>query len=452
MAEPVFAVRTLYAPAHFGNSYEVMGENEMRQTLAEAKWWGFNHYGDWFDTVDCADPFADPYYNLGAALWDRKKSNFRTAQDLGLACELIITPNHVFLDQCHPDLVATKTARIFGQLLCPSKPAAREIILHNYENLLRDLAHAGIRLSAICSAPYDYGGCACEQCAPWIITFAELSREIYTIARRYHPDVEAHFIGWWWSAEEHRLFAEWADRKACGWVKSIFLHIPYGETDVSDVPLPAGAERRAFVHIGYADQANPRDVYGHLGPVIAPTRLEQTVSALRKHHCTGVMAYSEGVFDDVNKSLLAGLGSGQFSTSEAVLEAYVERYWGTDRLSERVHWLKQWGRPFEVNALAARHEYEAIFTTASPAWRLDQWRLKSELLATHARIGSGEEWTTDRLAAVEEFWALQETLYRQVWGLGPVRHIFGRRFTPLPWYASWAQYYAAQATDLGQEQ
>ena len=34
---PPFAVRELYAVGHFGNSYEVMGEYEMRRYLAEAK-------------------------------------------------------------------------------------------------------------------------------------------------------------------------------------------------------------------------------------------------------------------------------------------------------------------------------------------------------------------------------------------------------------------------------
>ena len=40
-------VHELYAPAHFGNSYEVMGELEMRDLLTESVYWGFNRYGDW---------------------------------------------------------------------------------------------------------------------------------------------------------------------------------------------------------------------------------------------------------------------------------------------------------------------------------------------------------------------------------------------------------------------
>ena len=112
--KPVFAIRELYAPGHFGNSYEVMGEYEMRRLLAEAVFWGFNRYGDWFDMEDCSDPFK-PGDSLGHAMWHAKKTNFRSAQTMGLACDLIITPNHVYVDQCLPELRAVQGGRPVGQ-------------------------------------------------------------------------------------------------------------------------------------------------------------------------------------------------------------------------------------------------------------------------------------------------------------------------------------------------
>ena len=47
--------------------------------------------------------------------------------------------------------------------------------------------------------------------------------------------------------------------------------------------------------------------------------------------------------------------------------------------------------------------------------------------------------------AVEDFWAVQEQIHRGLWGLPPLRHIFDRRFTPMPWYAEWAKLAAEQA-------
>ncbi|MCL4216800.1 MAG: hypothetical protein KJ052_07320 [Candidatus Hydrogenedentes bacterium] len=454
-AEPIFADRCLYAPAHFGNSYEVMGEREMRAMLEEARHWGFNRYCDWFDTVDCADLFADSHFNMGKALWQRKKTNFLSAQALGLKCDLCITPNHVFLDQCLPDLRAVKGPRIFGQLVCPSIPEAREIILKNYDNIFKDLAASGVRLSALEACPYDYGGCACDPCKPWILTFAKLCLEIHAIAEKYHPGIEMRFVGWWWAEEEHRLFAEWADAEAPGWAKSIALHIPYGKTDVSDVPLPEGCERHAFIHIGYADQAEPRDIYGHLGPVIAPARLSETIAALKAHGVTGFMAYSEGVYEDVNKALLAGITSGHYETPDQVLNAYAKRYFAAEdaAASEWAAWLEQWARPFEVDAAQAGKDLASLSQNL-PAddWRVRQWAIKAELLRLHGAVMAENEWTPTRVANAEAFWAAREELERRVYGLGPLRHILDKHFAPLPWAKSWAEYTAQSVSTMHEEQ
>jgi hypothetical protein len=42
------AVRTLYCPAHFGNSYESALDGEMQELLHEACVWGFTRYADWY--------------------------------------------------------------------------------------------------------------------------------------------------------------------------------------------------------------------------------------------------------------------------------------------------------------------------------------------------------------------------------------------------------------------
>jgi hypothetical protein len=448
------SVCELYAPGHFGNSYEVVGINEMKQVLAEAKHWGFNRYGDWFDTEDCVDPLApDSLYDLGGCLWERKKAHFRSAQSLGLPCDLILTPNHVYRDQVRPEWKAQRNPRIFGQIICPSIPAARKVILDNYERLFADLARSGVRLSCLSACPYDYGGCACEACKPWIRTFAVLCRDIYKIAQRYNPGVEMHFIGWWWGKDEHAIFAEWVDREMPGWARSMALHIPYDKTEVADVLLPKGCEKRAFVHIGYADLPSPRDTYGHFGPLVAPNRLPRTVSHLKSQGVLGVMAYSEGVLDDVNKALLAGLFTGRYPTGQDVLKAYAERYFDAkgDQVGQWAAWLAGWGDPFSRDAAEALRELDRLSGEKSN-WRRRQWELKARMFIAHQAIMREKDWTPQRLAHVDEFWAAQEVCQREVWGLGPLRHIFGRGHTPMPWYPEWARLQAQRAAKIGAEQ
>lgn len=444
----------LYAAGHFGNWYEVAGEREMRAVLVEAKRWGFNRYGDWFDTLDCVNPFSgDPQYSLGNALWDRKRIHFRTAQSLGLGTDLVTCPNHVYRDQLKPEWLAKGGPRIQGQLICPSIPEARQRILQNHRELLADLAKAGVRLTAITLAPYDYGGCGCDKCKPWITTFAKLSCDIYAIAREYHPQIEMHFVGWWWTAEEHKLFAEWMDQNAPNIARSISLHIPYGNTGVSDVPLPKGCERFAFVHIGYAEQASPRDVYGMLGPVIAAKRLEATVRDLRKQGVTGVVAYSEGIFDDLNKALLAGMWSGQFNTPEQVLRDYAVHYFNAtpEQAAKWSDWLLAWGKPFVVDAAAAKRSFGGL--TGDPLdWRRRQWEMKADMFVANQAIGAGTSWPADRIAKAEAFFAAQETLQRSVYGLAPQRHIFAPRFLSLPWAKSWWAHQQVTASQAQSEQ
>jgi len=432
----------LYAQAHFGNWYEVAGEREMREMLAEARHWGYTRYGDWFDTLDCVDPFSgDRQYSLGNALWDHKKAHYLSAQALGFQTDLIITPNHVFRDQLKPAWLAKSDGRVFGQLICPSHPEARQIILDNYRHLFADLAKSGVRLNSVTAAPYDYGGCTCDRCRPWIVTFAELSCEIHRLAETYHPGIELHFIGWWWSPEEHRLFADWMDQNAPGRARSIALHIPYDQVKVADVPLPRGCKRNAFVHIGYATQASPRDVYGHTGPMIAVGRIADTVRNLKAQGVAGVVAYSEGIFDDVNKVLLGRLWADDSLTDEEILAAYARRYFAADESQARawVDWLMPWGTPFVHDAVTAREKVHGL-SGDQTAWRRRQWVLKADMFVAHQTLAGGSGWTAERLARVEDFRSAYERLNRQVYGLGPLRHSLGPDFIDLPWYKDWLRY------------
>lgn len=445
----VFPVRECYCPAHFGNSYEASGSREMAAYLAEMKAVGFNRYGDWMTTTDICNPYtSDAAWDLAKEQLDRKKKAFRAAQALGLKLNLIVTPNHVYLDQLRPDLAAKKTPKIFGQLICPSHPEARQIILRNYERWFDDLADAGLRLSAFTAFAYDYGGCACDKCRPWILTFARLMKEIHAVALKRHPDLEPWFCSWWWTPEEHAQFNEWAAQEAPGWLKAMTMHIEYGQTRPKDVPVPAGCRKLAFVHIGYGDQRDS-EVYGRQGAVVAPRRLPETLRELRRLGFEGFQAYSEGFFDDANKALLAGLGSGQFTAADGVLRAYAQRHFNAspERAADWAKWLAPWGERRKVALPAAAEEFARLADGMKPTWRLEHWRIKVELEVLDRAIGTPKptEWTPDKLKLAERWFATQERLYREVYRLGPVRHVLNPRFMPPAWHDSWGKANAATA-------
>ena len=365
-------------------------------------------------------------------------------------------PNHVYLTQCLPGLLADRTSgppgtqTIHGQLICPSIPEARALILKDYENLFADLARSGVQLDALMSCPYDYGGCRCAKCDPWILTHAKLRHEIYQLGQKYYPHVKMHMMGWWLKPEEHRMLADWVDSHAPGWIDLMLVSVPYNQNKVPDVPLPKGCRRGAFLHISYAEEVSGanKDIYAHFGPVIAADRIQQTVVNMKAQGVVGFSAYSEGVFDDVNKALLAGLSSGQYATADEVLAAYARRYFGVDEDTAKqwATWLRPWGKPFNIDVRQSAATLEMLLKkTPNDGWRLRQWVLKQQLIAANQEIEAGKEWTPERLEAVDRFLAILEKLDRGVYGLPPMRHILGQRYTPTSWYKSWAEFKAKKA-------
>ena len=106
-----------------------------------------------------------------------------------------------------------------------------------------------------------------------------------------------------------------------------------------------------------------------------------------------------------------------------------------------------------MDAAAAEKSLEGMLPPCGTEnWRVIQWWYKCELLKNHHEVIKEREWTAERIAAAEHFFAAQEELQRKVWGLGPLRHIFARRFTPLPWYGSWAEFRKKQASAISDQQ
>lgn len=431
--------RALYCPSHFGNTYECVLDPEMRDRLTEAKFWGFNRFMDWFDTIDLYDVYAPGrrLFNLPEAMWDRKFRNYQVADDLGYELGLSVTPNHVFADQVTPENQATLTDHIFGQLVCPSRPGVVERILENYRQLFADFARRGLRLTSLLACAYDYGGCACEACQPWIATFGKLFRQIVDLAKGTFGPMKAELLGWWWSDDDHRHFADWANRHAAGAFDAMVFHLPYGQSAYQPRPIPRGCARKSFVHISYGEKTRG-DAYCHYGANIAPQRIERTVAHLAAEKAAGFVAYSEGDHDDINKALLAGMASGQYDDASQVLQAYADRYFGTDP-EGWVTLLGGMGHFETIDVGTARPLFDRLAARAKPGWRLAQVAERLNMAEAHQAVLRETDWTPSRLAAADRFLEAKARLYRDVWRLGLQRHIC-RFDTLMPaWYEQYAR-------------
>lgn len=430
-------VRELYCPSHFGNEYESAMDREMRETLAEARFWGFNRYSDWFDTIDLYDLYARgrTLFNLPEAVWERKFANFAVAADLGFELGLVVTPNHVFSDQVTPATAAVTGGRYFGQLVCPHRPGVTDLVRRNYRNLFAEFAQRGLRLGTISAGAYDYGGCACEACRPWIVSFGKLFLEILAEAEAVFGTVNADLWAWWWTDEDHEAFAAWADRQAPKRFSALANHILYGESRYKVRRLPAACSERAFTHIGYGEKGGI-DVYGHYGPTVAARRLQATYEFLAGRGASGFLAYSEGTFDEVNKAIMAGLASAQYASASDVLEAYAERHFGGDARGW-ADWLTAMGDVETLDPLPARRDFDLLARQARPSERLQSWAQKLAMREADAAVRQQPAWDTARLAAAEAFWAAKERLWRGLWRRGLCRHIFRFDWKVPAWHAEY---------------
>ncbi|MBQ3454000.1 MAG: hypothetical protein IJG25_03960, partial [Thermoguttaceae bacterium] len=98
----------MYCPSHFGNTYEVFGENEMREALATLKEYGCQWYSDWFDMECCADLATNKLNAFSTVLWQNIRMHYRLAREMGLKTALIIAPNWTYYDQCRGEWKAAE--------------------------------------------------------------------------------------------------------------------------------------------------------------------------------------------------------------------------------------------------------------------------------------------------------------------------------------------------------
>jgi hypothetical protein len=297
---PKIPDRVLYLAVHMSNSYEAQPASAIFPIIEEAALWGTNGISVWFNETQHNDPFNDQVEDAPVrALWDKEKALLRFAQDLGLKPGYVLSANDLYINQVTPEIVAKGTdSNRNVPLACPSTKGGRAIILHNKENLFRDMAQAGIRLDNVLIFPYDNGGCFCGRCRPWILTFMKLSEDIAGVLRRYHPSARCYVTDWHWTDNEAEVVTDYLNARKPIWLAGIW------KDDRHPMDRFSGLDRRYSI-LGFLD-ITMIDDWGALGANPFPNRLRSIFHDVQAG-ISGYMAYSEGIFDDFNKAVAAQL-------------------------------------------------------------------------------------------------------------------------------------------------
>ncbi|MBD2866692.1 hypothetical protein [Paenibacillus oceani] len=447
---PELTDRIHYMPGHFGNSFEVCWSGEMQRYLEDLALAGASGYGDWFDPNDMPDPYhSHVYHSSSMFLWRRKKEWLRMSQRLGLDNILVITPNVGYVDQMRPDWVGVRDhkLRVQGQVLCPSNPAAREVILNNHRQLFDDLKESGIRIEKIVCVPYDDGGCACPSCQPYYPVFLELVRDVYGTVSAFYPELKADICGWWTSDEELLQLQQFIAGPAKDWFGVYQFSATYGVFELPDVRERIGDMRLGcFLHIGFSHDR--RDVYTKTGVHSASRRISSVLGSFARQQCTGFMSYNESFGDHFNAFAASRLGWNPAGGVRDIAEYYgrlLFRLRG-DTLNRFVDVLLEMEMLEESKAAGWQRELEAIERYASVdenrSWSFAQIRLKAELMALDYTIASQMD-----SGGIEAAYPLMkrrvqrtERLWRSVYGFGVLRHILIPDNMMPQWYKAYTNY------------
>jgi len=394
---PRCSMRGIYLATHFNNYYEAATPEELDHYVEDLALWGFNllalAYPHW-QYAGYDDPAARKMAeHLRRLMRVAKQAGMRVTIGDALNGGFTSTPKEL---RCTPVPDPLGRHGNFGVNLCPSKPAARQLLLKNWGQLLDEVADPG--LDCITYWPYDEGGCGCQDCWPWGARgYLSLSREVSAWAHRKSPHVKVILSTWTfdtppageWEALSKALAEDktWADYIQAD-AHEDFPRFPLDRGVPGDLPL------LNFPEISMWGQSP----WGGYGANPLPARLQRLWNQTERR-LSGGTPYSEGIYEDINKAICSQFywdparpaletvrEYAAFEYSPAVADDFVT----VAQMFEKSHLRKEIG-PSAEEAFKRVKGMEAKLTPgARAAWR---WRIvylraliDCELLKTRGKL------------------------------------------------------------------
>ncbi|MBQ3705604.1 MAG: hypothetical protein II888_04045 [Clostridia bacterium] len=317
--------RGLYFATHFHNFYHTAPMEAVYQQIEDAAFRGGNAITVWYDMhhfTGIDDPASGPYLK-------RLQDILCYARKLGMRTCLTMLSNEGFAGT--PDRLKASSAvqngyhsvldGHYGVEICPSRPGGIEEIIRQRRSVLR--AFRGCSPDYVVYWPYDQGGCTCESCAPWgtngfLILFPYFEEAV----RKELPDTRIIMSTWYF---DHFIDGEWErffdligqDRfKNVHWLMDFF---PEGKMPdcILSHGLPADREMIAFPEISmYGGKP-----WGGFGANPLPSFLQRSNDCGEKLY-SGISCYSEGIFEDINKTIMLLYISGREKDARCAIRDY----------------------------------------------------------------------------------------------------------------------------------
>jgi hypothetical protein len=327
---PERKVRGMYFATHFRNFYHCAPIQEVEAYIEDLALMGYNAITVWFDRH---------HYNSiqdaeAQEMIERLHAFLQAAHRLGMKPGLLVLGNEGYCSS-PTDLRADWTTDRDGYFdslpmyhveICPSKPAGHKLIMQQHEEVFA--AFADLPLEYLWLWPWDQGGCSCPDCAPWGGNgFLKISQPAAVLARRFFPQAKIILSTWWFDGHTHGEWQAFANRINADhtWVDYVMAEFPGKFPDyVLKNGVPGGLPLLGFPEISMF-QCAP---WGGYGANPLPGYI-QTMWNEAGTQLAGGFPYSEGIFEDINKAIVAMYyWQGQGQPEEAIRE-YVNMYYSS---------------------------------------------------------------------------------------------------------------------------
>lgn len=305
---PVMPVRGIYFATHFHNWYHDAPIEKVERYIEELALWGTNVLSVWFDMhhyTGINDPEAQK-------MLERLHAMLVAAKRIGMDTGLTTLANEAYADSpesLRAEWVAGQNgyyhepAGHYHVEICPNKSGGTELILQFAEERMAFFNDIGIDYYWIW--PYDQGGCTCSACAPWGANgFLSIAKEISHRVRARFPQAKIVLSTWYF---DHFVDGEWSGLGAAftnkpDWV-DLLLADDYGD-DFPAYPLQHGVPG-GFKMVGFPEismyNCNP---WGGYGANPLPAHIQSLWNQARTR-LIGGFPYSEGIYEDINKVIMA---------------------------------------------------------------------------------------------------------------------------------------------------
>ncbi|NUM52781.1 MAG: hypothetical protein HUU46_03975 [Candidatus Hydrogenedentes bacterium] len=324
-SSPRGSLRGMYFASHFHNWYHQASPPEIARYMEDLALWGVNAVKVIFPMINLHD-WDDPQ---AASAMEMLRTYAKTAHELGIQFATGVN-NTMFIGapkeiRATPLPDPTRRRGNSGHPICPSVPEGHAYLMRNARRLYEELSDVG--LDIVVFWPYDEGGCACAKCAPWGSNgYLNISRDFAELGRNYFPNLKSVLSTWMFDTPPEGEWQGLADSLAKGneWLDYILAD---SHEDFPRYPLDHGVPGNLpllnFPEISMWGNSP----WGGVGANPLPSRYQRLWDQV-KDVVQGGFPYSEGIYEDMNKAVVAQFYWDPDRTSRDTLAEYIAYEFG----------------------------------------------------------------------------------------------------------------------------